>query len=81
MGAARRVQALGGEEVVRGGRDGGGVEVEEDVPEEDGEELGEEGDREHGVAPGRVGDAGLFGRWWLEWELGKAGEAQAPMKG
>lgn len=47
MGAARRVQALGGEEVVRGGRDGGGVEVEED-----GEELGEEGDREHGVARG-----------------------------
>jgi hypothetical protein len=49
--------------------------VEEDGLEEDSEELCEEGDREHGVAPGRVGDAGLFG--WavvvgLEWEWGKA---------
>ena len=55
--------------------------MEKDAPEEDSEELGEEGDREHGVAPGRVGDAGLFGRWWLEWELGKADEARAPMRG
>jgi len=69
--------------VVREGRDGGGVEVEEDALEEDSEELGEEGDREHGVAPGQVGEAtrDYFGRWWLEWELGKADEAQAPMRG
>uniref|UniRef100_K3ZR42 Uncharacterized protein n=1 Tax=Setaria italica TaxID=4555 RepID=K3ZR42_SETIT len=75
----RRKRALGGEEVVRGGREGRrGVEVEEDAPEQDCEELGEGGDREHRVASRRGGeeDAGYcWRRWWVEWELGKVDEA------
>jgi hypothetical protein len=55
--------------VVREGRDGRrGVEVEEDAPEQEGEELGEGGDREHRVAPERIiggggGWSGSWGKW------------------
>lgn len=69
--------------------DGPGVEVvEEDAPEQDGEELGEGADREHRAGAGRGGKATRDywvrrGRWWMEWELGKVDEVggDEPTKG